>query len=138
MMLSQSLPETSEVVVFWRQIIATLHQRKLLRKTKDDSFELPHADAYLLPDRCVFILDMQRLGGISIEKWENEDLHRQLSAALKGRRVVVTSKNGLAIQISREPAAKTKRKLPANIPLLASMELGDSPKKLYHLELCLL
>lgn len=122
MMSPQSLPETSEVVVFWKQVIATLHQRKLLRKA-GDGFELPHADAFLLDDRCVFVLDMQRLGGISIEKWENEDLHRQLSAALKGRRVVVTSRNGLAIQISRQPQARSRRKLPTNIPLLASMEL---------------
>ena len=56
---------TDEVVVYWRQIVSTLNQRGLLKpRPRRQGAVLPVADALLLPDRCIFSLDMRRLGGI--------------------------------------------------------------------------
>jgi len=74
---------------------------------------LPVADALLLPDRCVFVLDMQHLAGISRKTWLDPALWAQWRVALQGRRVFVSGGGGgLAITVAREPGADTKR-LPA-------------------------
>jgi len=110
--------QTDEIVIYWRQIIGTLHQRGLLkRRSKQGGAILPEADAYLLPDRCIFALDLQRLGGISREAWLNRQLWAQLQAAMQGRRVFVSSGGGLAITVDRQPGKRPRKRLPALIPL---------------------
>ena len=105
--------QTDEVVAYWQRIIGTLRQRGLLRRRLLRGGEvLPVADAFLLPDRCVFVLDMQRLAGISRKAWLDPALWAQWRAALQGRRVFVSGGGGLAITVVREPGADTKR-LPA-------------------------
>jgi hypothetical protein len=90
---------TDEVIVYWRQIVGTLDQRGLVRqRPRQGGAILPVADAFLLPDRCIFALDMQRLGGIPREEWLKRDLWAQWRAALQGRRVFVSDGGGLAIQ----------------------------------------
>jgi DNA segregation ATPase FtsK/SpoIIIE-like protein len=112
-------PQTSEIVVYWRAIVGTLHQRGLLReRPRQGGRVIPEADAYLFVDRAVFVLDMQRLGGISREAWLDEALWKQWRAALQGRRVFVSDGGGLAICVGRKPGARARR-LPAMIKLAA-------------------
>jgi hypothetical protein len=108
---------TSEVVVYWQAIISTLQQRGLLRsRPAQGGMILPEADPILLPDRAIFVLDMQRLGGIAREQWLDRALWAQWRAALQGRRCFVSGGGGLAICVARQPGAKAKR-LPRVIPL---------------------
>ena len=102
----------TEVVRYWEQILTTLRQRGLLKQE-----QYPVADALLLPDRAIFILDMQRLGGIPREEWLDRRLWAQWRAALQGRRVIVSDRGGLAIQVARDPGPPERRQLPAVIPL---------------------
>lgn len=121
-------PETSEVIVYWKQIIATLHQRGLLQKRpRQGGFALPEADSYLLPDRCLFVLNMQRLGGIPREKWLDAALWAQWRAALRGRRCFVSDGGGLGITVARNPGKEQRKRLPAIIPL----DLSNLPSKPY-------
>ncbi|MFN3762242.1 MAG: FtsK/SpoIIIE domain-containing protein [Anaerolineae bacterium] len=113
-------PMQTEVLAYWQHIIATLRQRGLLQHG------LPEADAILLPDRCIFILDMQRLAGIPRETWLDKNLWRQWRAALQGRRVLVSDSVGLAIQVAREPGPR--QRLPAVIPLTPDL----IPHRPYH------
>jgi hypothetical protein len=119
--------QTDEVVVYWQRIIGTMRQRGLLTERPRQGGEmLPVADAILLPDRCIFVLDMQRLAGISSTAWLDPALWAQWRTALQGRRVSVSEGGGLAITVAREPGAHTKQ-LPAVIPL--SLEHLPEP---YH------
>jgi len=62
--------QTDEVVEYWQRIIGTMRQRGLFGERPRRGVEmLPVADAILLPDRCIFVLDMQRLAGISRKAW---------------------------------------------------------------------
>lgn len=108
-----------EVVQYWRGIIGTLHQRGLLReRPRGGGVILPEAYlALLLPDRCVFALDMHRLGGIPREQWLDPALWRQIRAALQGRRVFVSDGAGLAITVAREPGLRPRKRLPVLVPL---------------------
>jgi hypothetical protein len=109
---------TDEVVVYWRQIVSTLNQRGLLKpRPRREGAVLPVADALLLPDRCIFALDMQRLGGIPREEWLKPELWHQWRAALQGRRVFVSDGGGLAITVARQPGQRQRKRLPATIPL---------------------
>jgi hypothetical protein len=118
---------TDEVVVYWRQIVSTLNQRGLLRpRPRRQGAVLPVADALLLPDRCIFALDMQRLGGIPREEWLKPELWHQWRAALQGRRVFVSDGGGLAITVARQPAKQQRKRLPATI-LLDLDEVTDTP-----------
>jgi hypothetical protein len=94
---------------YWQQIIDTMRQQGLLgeRPGLGGQEMLPVADAILLPDRCIFVLDMQRLAGISLSTWLDPALWAQWRAALQGRRVSVSDGNGLAITVAREPGAYT-------------------------------
>jgi len=108
---------SSEIISYWRQLIGTLHQRGLLKqRSRQGGKVLPVADAILLPDRCIFVLDMQRLASISREVWLDADLWAQWRAALQGRRCFVSDGGGLAITVARQPGRHIKR-LPAVIPL---------------------
>jgi hypothetical protein len=105
----------AEVVQYWQRLVATLHQRGLLKeRTVQGGYALPVADVILLPDRCIFILDMQRLAGIAREAWLDVKLREQWQAALQGRRVVVSDGGGLAVQVARQPGQKRQR-LPARV-----------------------
>jgi hypothetical protein len=101
----------NEAYQTWNAVIATLRQRGLLTNGQS-----PVADGILLPDRLIFVLDMQRLAGIPREAWLDPDLHRQLRAALGGRPVVVTDFFGLAVQVGRQPL-QPPQPLPRHIPL---------------------
>lgn len=118
----------SEVEWYWKAIVDTLRERQLLRRRADNSLIVPEADAILLPDRCIFLLDMHRLAGIPRETWLDRALWDQWRAALQGRRVIVSDGFGLAIQIARNPGLSTKR-LPAVIPLSPDL-IPDAP---YHI-----
>jgi DNA segregation ATPase FtsK/SpoIIIE-like protein len=119
--------QTDEVVVYWRQIVGTLDQRGLLKeRPREGGKVLPEADAILLPERCLFVLDMQRLGGIPRETWLDEALWKQWRAALGGRRVLVSDGGGLAIQVAREPGQQKRKRLPEVIPLTAE-EIPEEP-----------
>jgi hypothetical protein len=123
---------TDEVIIYWRQIVGTLGQRGLVkRRPRRGGAILPVADAFLLPDRCIFALDMQRLGGIPREEWLKRDLWAQWRAALQGRRVFVSDGGGLAITVARQPGQRRRRRLPHVIPL----DLEDLPGKDYTVAL---
>jgi DNA segregation ATPase FtsK/SpoIIIE-like protein len=102
--------------MYWRGVRSALAQRGMLKKRKDDSYIPPCAQAVVLPDRVVFLLDMNRLAGISREQWLNEDLWLQIRATLQGRRTFVADSAGLALVIAREPGTRVKR-LPRTIPM---------------------
>jgi hypothetical protein len=107
-----------EIVGYWRGIVATLHQRGMLRdRPRQGGKVLPEANAFLLPDRCIFALDLHRLGGIPREAWLSPDLWAQWRAALQGRRVIVSDGAGLFIQVGRSPDKRTTKRLPQVIPL---------------------
>ena len=104
--------QTDEVVEYWQRIIGTMRQRGLLGERPRRGVEmLPVADAILLPDRCIFVLDMQRLAGISRKAWLDPALWAQWQAALQGRRVSVSDGGGLAITVAREPGARDSRRV---------------------------
>lgn len=122
----------SEIVQYWRSVRSTLSQRGLLRqKHEDGSPVVPCAQAVVLPDRAIFVLDMNRLAGISREQWLNRDLWLQIRAALKGRRTYIADSAGLAIVIAREPGTHELRKLPKVIPLTQD----EVPAKAYAVTL---
>jgi hypothetical protein len=112
-----------EVAQYWKGILVTLKQRGLLKQAKRST--VPQVDAVLLEDRAVFVLDMQRLGGISREAWLDQDLWRQWRATLQGRRVFVSDGGGLAITVARRPGPP-KKKLPEVITLQEE-HLVDAP-----------
>ena len=121
----------NEVVSYWGAVVATLHQRGLLKDRPQQGGKIiPEADAFLLPDRVIFALDLQRLGGIARERWLDVALWDQWRAALQGRRCFVSDGGGLAICVARDPGEQVKR-LPRVIPL----DLGDLPEKPYTVTL---
>lgn len=121
----------NEVIGYWGAVVATLHQRDLLKdRPRQGGKILPEVDAFLLPDRCIFALDMQRLGEIPREKWLERELWEQWRSALRDRRVFVSDGGGLAICVAREPGEHIKQ-LPAEIPL----DLDDLPEKHYAVTL---
>jgi hypothetical protein len=121
-----------EIVGYWRGIVATLHQRGLLHdRPRQGGKVLPEADAILLPDRCIFALDLHRLGGIPREDWLSHELWAQWRATLQGRRVIVSDGAGLFIQVGRRPDKRTAKRLPEVIPL----DLEVLPEKDYTVTL---
>ena len=102
----------SEIITYWQGVRATLAQRGLLKGE-----QIPEARALVLPDRAIFVLDMQRLAGIPREKWLDRDLWLQIRAALQGRRAYVADSAGLALVIAREPGTHELKQLPALIEL---------------------
>jgi hypothetical protein len=108
----------SEIVQYWRGIKGTLAQRGLLKqKRSDGSRVVPCAQALVLPDKAIFLLDMNRLAGISREQWLDEKLWLQIRAALQGRRTFVVDSAGLALVVAREPGAHQPQRIPKVIPL---------------------
>jgi len=103
--------QTDEVVEYWQRIIGTMRQQGLLERPRQGGEMLPVADAILLPDRCIFVLDMQRLAGISRNAWLDPALWAQWRTALQGRRVSVSDGGGLAITVAREPDARDSRRV---------------------------
>jgi hypothetical protein len=121
-----------EIVGYWRGIVATLHQRGMLRdRPRQGGKVLPEADAILLPDRCIFALDLHRLGGIPREAWLSPELWAQWRAALQGRRVIVSDGAGLFIQVGRRPQKRQVKRLPQVIPL----DLEALPEQAYTVTL---
>jgi len=116
-----------EVVGYWRAITNTLGQRGLLkRRPQQGGYIVPQALGVLDRERCYFILDMLRLGGVARERWLDRDLWRQWRAALSGRRVVVADGYGLVIVVGRQPGLPTAKRLPSVIPLTAE-RIPDKP-----------
>jgi hypothetical protein len=121
-----------EIVGYWRGIVATLHQRGMLRdRPRQGGKVLPEADAILLPDRCIFALDLHRLGGIPREAWLSPELWAQWRAALRGRRVIVSDGAGLFIQVGRRPQKRPVKRLPHVI----SLDLEALPERAYTVTL---
>lgn len=117
-MIDQRRPAAySEVVTYWRGIKGTLRGRGLLRQKRDDGTPVvPCTHALVLPDRVCFILDMNRLAGISREKWLDRDLWLQIRATLRGRRTYVADSAGLALVVAREPGTHELQRLPKVVP----------------------
>jgi hypothetical protein len=116
----------SKVISVWQAIVSTLLQRGLLReRTRQGGVVLPKGIALLLPDRVVFLLDMQHLGGVSREAWLDRNLWAQCRAALEGRQIFVSDGGGLAITVALESGSRRQR-VPALIPLTAE-HLPDEP-----------
>ena len=117
-----------EVAQYWRGLIVTLQQRGLLRKRpRRGGLIHPEAFALLLPDRIVYVLDMQKLAGISREAWLDKNLWCQWRATLQGRRVFVSDGGGLAITVARRPG-RPKKRLPQTIALQEEHLVDDA----YH------
>jgi len=124
-------PQTGELATYWRGILGTLAQRGLLHdRPRQGGTVVPEADGYLFLDRAVYVLDMQRLAGISREKWLDVALWAQMRAALQGRRVFVSDGGGLAVCVARQPGTHVKR-LPRVIPLTPE----EIPPQAYHVNL---
>jgi len=95
-----------EVILFWWAIVGTLKRRELIEEgTRPGAVQVPEADAYVLPDRVIFVLDTRRLGDIPREVWLDQRVWAEWREALGGRRVLVTGNGGLAITVSRTPAS---------------------------------
>jgi len=90
----------NEAYQTWNVVIATLRQRGLL-----GSGQSPVADGILLPDRLIFVLDMQRLAGIPREAWLDPDLHRQLRAALGAARSWLPTPSGWRSRWAASPSS---------------------------------
>ncbi|MEA3309651.1 MAG: FtsK/SpoIIIE domain-containing protein [Chloroflexota bacterium] len=100
-------PTEREARHYWKMILSTLHQRgELQKRPRQGGYVVPQLTVtLLLPQRIIYILNMQKLGGISRETWAADlDLWRQWRAALDGRVVFVTDSAGLAITVGRDPA----------------------------------
>lgn len=98
-----------EVVAYWHIIVATLKKRELLQERfPSGEVVVPEADAYVLPDRVIFTLHLQHLGGIPIHAWMERDLWQDWQAALAGRKAFVTKEKGLALTVSRDPSVSPK------------------------------
>lgn len=122
-------PLTGEVTTYWSAITGTLSQRGLLRERPRRGGEvLPEADAYLLTDRAIYVLDLQRLGGIPRERWLDPSLWAQWRAALSGRRCFVSDGGGLAITVARQPGERRKR-----LPKMIDLTPAHLPEKAYHI-----
>lgn len=106
----------------WRgAVLGTMRQRGMLRGEA-----VPKAEAVIFGGRIIYILDLQRLGGLSYEAVCDERFRRQLEAATGGRRVTITADGGLAIQIGLElaSAAPAARRWPARVELPESVPAG--------------
>ena len=102
--------QTDEVVRYWQQIIGVMREQGLLTESLQLGGELvPVVDAILLPDRCIFVLDMQQLAGIASDVWLDPALWEQWRTALQGRRVSVSTGAGLALTIARTPQRDAER-----------------------------
>jgi hypothetical protein len=98
---------TDEVILYWRMIVTTLRRRGLLReRLPSGEVVVPEADAYVLPERVVFLLHPQHTGGVSREEWLDRRLWAQWQASLAGRRVFISHDGSLAITVSRNPAVR--------------------------------
>ena len=105
-----------DVILFWWAIIGALKRRELLaERPRPGAVQVPEADAYILPDRVVFVLDPQRLGGVPRDVWLDRRVWAEWREALGGRRVFVTESNGLAITVSRTPALDQNRTILASV-----------------------
>jgi hypothetical protein len=60
---------------------------------------------------------MNRLAGVSREKWLDKKLWLQIRAALQGRRTYVADSAGLALVVAREPGTHELQKLPKVVRL---------------------
>lgn len=109
--------QTEEVAGYWQQIIDVMRQLGLLSERSQQGDErVPVADAILLPDRCIFVLDMQQLAGISRDVWLDPALWAQWEGALQGRRVSVSAGDGLALTVAREPTQPLPDVIPLSLP----------------------
>ncbi len=117
--MNETLEKTksNEVVMYWQKLLSTLRQRGLLAEPQQrEDAQIPVADAILLPDRCIFVLDMEHLAGIAPQSWLDPNLWMQWRAALAWRQVSVSAGGGLAITVARAIGVHTPP-LPAAIPL---------------------
>ena len=105
-----------DVILFWWAIIGALKRRELLaERPRPGAVQLPEADAYVLPDRVIFVLDPRRLGGVPRDVWLDRRVWAEWREALGGRRVFVTESHGLAITVSRTPALHQNRTILASV-----------------------
>lgn len=83
----------------WRSaVLRTFQQRGMLRGNSR-----PVVTAVVYGGRIVYVFDMERLGGLSYDALKDPRVTAQLTSACQGRRVVITMRNGLAIQVALEP-----------------------------------
>jgi hypothetical protein len=95
-----------EVSLFWWAIVGALKKRELLdARLRPGAVLVPEADAYVLPERVVFVLDLERLGGIPRDVWLDPEVWAEWREALGGRRVFASEGGGLAITVARAAPA---------------------------------
>lgn len=83
----------------WRSaVLKTFQQRGMLRGNGK-----PAVTAVVYGGRIIYLLDMECLGGLSYDALKDPRVTAQLTSACQGRRVVITAKSGLAIQVALEP-----------------------------------
>ncbi|NLE45140.1 MAG: hypothetical protein GX620_10495 [Chloroflexi bacterium] len=93
-----------EAILYWWAIVATLKRGELDQyRIESGTIDTPEADAYVLPNRIVFVLDPVRTGGITAQRWLDPATWHELSAALGGRRVFVSNADRLAVTVARTP-----------------------------------
>ncbi len=112
----------SEVVQYWRGVLATLSERGLIADRQDGEPIVPHATGLVFSEYVAFILDMHRLAGIRREDWLDEKLWAQVRATLQGRRCFVADSAGLALVVAREPTLESRR-----LPRVIHLDLDHLP-----------
>jgi hypothetical protein len=129
----QSQQAQDLAVTTWQTILATLHQRGLLKeRPQQGGYVVPFVKVTLvLPRTIAFVLDMQRLGGISAEIWTDARLSQQLSAALEGRQAQVIHAGGLALVVEHRPSRERSDPLPERVLL----DVGALPEEPYRVRL---
>ncbi len=124
LLANPATPLAGDVATLWRGVLTTLKQRGLLLpRPQQGGYLVPEGVLpVVLPERVIFVLDMQRLGNIPRERWVEPELAAQIRATLGGHAVVVTDSAGLAVQIARAPGlpetlTPAAASLPRHVPL---------------------
>lgn len=121
-----------EIEGYWNGVLETLRAGGyLLPRPQQGGYVVPEAAPLLLPDYCIFLLNMQRLGNVARERWLEPQLTERISQGLGGRAVAVAYAEGLALIVARslELARIQQSRIPTHLPLTASM----IPTEPYHI-----
>lgn len=120
-----------EIEGYWSGVLETLRTSGyLLPRPQRGGYVVPEAAPLLLPEYCVFLLNMQRLGNVARERWLEPQLAERISQGLGGRAVAVAYAEGLALIVARSLALalEQERRLPTHLPLTSAV----IPQEPYH------
>lgn len=118
--------------ILWRMVIRTLIQRGALSETS----VMPKAVARVRvgedgqPERVQFVFLPDRMGDLSYGQLRRVDLAQHITAVAGGRRVVITLRGGIAIQVAVQPGEKVEQAralIPTNVALpVDSLRMGET------------